>query len=367
MRKKLPVSYRQLFIFQEMSMKKIKGPAIFLAQFLSDEKPFNNLQNITAWAKSLGYEGVQIPANEKSLIDIDLAAESKTYCDELKGKCNGLAITELSSHIFGQLVAVHPSYDDLFDTFTEPPLRGNPKARQKWAVEKMINAIKASANLGLSVLPSFSGALMWPLMYPWPQRPAGLVEEGFKALAGLWKPILDAADEYNVDLAFELHPGEDLHDGTSFEMFLGAAEGHPKINILYDPSHFALQCLDYISFIEIYGDKIKAFHVKDAEFNPSGKQGVYGGYASWQNRAGRFRSLGDGQVDFKRVFTALTEAGYDSWAVLEWECCIKDSSQGAEEGAPFIRSMLIEPAVKAFDDFAGGSMDNRIIQKVLGL
>jgi len=289
-------------------MKKIKGPAVFLAQFLSEEEPFNNLGSITAWAKNLGYEGIQIPANEKSMIDIDLAAESKTYCDDLKGSCNGLEITELASHIFGQLVAVNPAYDDLFDSFTEPPLRGNPAARQKWAVGKMINTIRASANLGLSALPSFSGALMWHLMYPWPQRPSGLVES--------------------------------------------------KVNILYDPSHFVLQCLDYIQFIEIYGERIKAFHVKDAEFNPSGRQGVYGGYSSWQNRAGRFRSLGDGQVDFKRVFTSLMEAGYDSWAVLEWECCIKDSAQG---------SMLIEPAGRAFDDFAGGSEDKKTIRKILGL
>lgn len=348
-------------------MKKIKGPAIFLAQFLSDEEPFNSLSSITAWAASLGYKGVQIPANEKKLIDIDLAAESKTYCDELAGSCNGLKITELASHIFGQLVAVHPAYNDLFDSFTEPELRGSPEERRKWAVGKMIKSIKASANLGLSVLPSFSGALMWHLMYPWPQRPAGLVEEGFKALAELWKPILDAAEEYDVDLAFELHPGEDLHDGVTFERFLAAAGGHPKINILYDPSHFVLQCLDYIQFIEIYGDRIKAFHVKDAEFNPSGRQGVYGGYSSWQNRAGRFRSLGDGEVNFKKVFTALTQAGYDSWAVLEWECCIKDSAQGAAEGAPFINSMLIDPAKKAFDDFAGGSVDKKSIKKILGL
>jgi sugar phosphate isomerase/epimerase len=348
-------------------LKKIKGPAILLAQFLKNHEPYNNLGNITAWAKSLGYEGIQIPANEKSLLDIDLAAESKTYCDELQDKCNGLVITELASHLFGQLVAVNPAYNDMFDAFTEPELRDHPAERQKWAVGKMIKTIKASANLGLSVVPSFSGALMWQLIYPWPQRPEGLVEQGFKALAELWKPVLDAAEKMGVDLAFELHPGEDLHDGDSFEQFLDATGGHNRVNILYDPSHFVLQCLDYIQFIEIYGARIKAFHVKDAEFNPSGRQGVYGGYTSWQNRAGRFRSLGDGQVDFKRVFTALTEAGFDSWAVMEWECCIKDSEQGAREGAPFIKSMLIDPAKAAFDDFAGGAADNEIIQKILGL
>lgn len=348
-------------------MTRIKGPGIFLAQFVDREEPFNNLNSITAWAKELGYEGVQIPANEKDLIDIDLAAESKTYCDDLVSQCNGLVITDLASHLFGQLVAVHPAYDDLFDAFTEERLRGHPAERREWAVGKMINTIKASANLGLKVVPSFPGALMWHLVYPWPQRPAGLVEQGFKALAELWQPVLDAAEESGIDLAFEIHPSEDLHDGTSFEQFLEAVGGHKRVNILYDPSHLVLQCLDYVEFIRIYADRIKAFHVKDAEFNPTGRQGVYGGYAGWQDRAGRFRSLGDGQVDFKRVFTALTEARYDSWAVLEWECCVKDAAQGAREGAPFIRDMLIEPASKAFDDFAGGGTDVGKNRKILGL
>lgn len=348
-------------------MNAIQGPGIFLAQFLGDEEPFDSLDHITAWAKDLGYRGVQIPANEKSLIDIDLAAGSKTYCDELTGQCNGLVITDLASHLFGQLVAVHPAYDDLFDVFTEPQFRGRPAERQKWAVGKMINTIKASANMGLKTVPSFPGALMWHLVYPWPQRPAGLVEQGFKALSELWKPVLDAAEEHGVDLAFEIHPGEDVHDGASFERFLKAAGGNERINILYDPSHFVLQCLDYIEFIKIYGPRIKAFHVKDAEFNPTGRQGVYGGYSGWQDRAGRFRSLGDGQVDFKKVFTALTEVGYDSWAVLEWECCVKDAAQGAREGAPFIRDMIIEPAQKAFDDFAGGGADEGTNKKILGI
>ena len=348
-------------------MTKIKGPGILLAQFLGKDAPFNNLENISAWAKSLGYKGIQIPANETSLINIDLAAESKTYCDELIGKCNGLEITELSTHIFGQLVAVHPAYDDLFDSFTDHSCRKNPKERQKWAVRKMINSIKASSRLGLKVLPSFSGALMWHLFYPWPQRPAGLVEQGYKALVKLWQPVLDAAEEYGIDIAYEIHPGEDLHDGISYERFLEAAGQHQRVRILYDPSHYILQCLDYLQFIDIYGEKIKAFHVKDAEFNPTGRQGVYGGFSSWQERAGRFRSLGDGQVDFKKVFTKLTEAGYDSWAVLEWECCIKDSRQGAAEGAPFIESMIIDPASTAFDDFAGASVNNKTIQKILGV
>lgn len=348
-------------------MSQIKGPAIFLAQFLADKPPFNTLENITAWAKSLGYIGVQIPAWDARVIDLDKAAKSKNYCDELKGKCNGLEITELATHLQGQLVAVHPAHEVLFDAFAPPSVRGNPKARTEWAVEQMKKTIKASRNLGLSVIPTFSGALLWHYLYPWPQRPKGLVEQAFEELARRWKPVLDAAEEYGVDLAYEIHAGEDLHDGVTFERFLEATSNHKRANILYDPSHFVLQCLDYIGYITCYGDYIKAFHVKDAEYNPSPRSGVYGGYQGWKERAGRFRSVGDGQVDFKKVFTKLTEAGYRSWAVLEWECCIKDAAQGAREGAEFIKSMLIDTPQRAFDDFAGGEADTALNKKILGL
>lgn len=348
-------------------MAQIKGPAIFLAQFMGDEAPFNNLPNITAWAKSLGYIGVQIPAWESRLIDMEKAASSKTYCHELQAQTNGLAITELASHLIGQLVAVHPAYDDLFDTFAPPEVHGDPKARTAWAVNRMKLCIKASANLGLKTLATFSGALLWPFMYPWPQRPAGLVEEGFKELAKRWKPLLDYADKFGVDLAYELHPGEDLHDGVTFDRFLAATGNHPRANILYDPSHFILQCLDHVGFIDAYGSRIKAFHVKDAEFRPSAKAGVYGSFSGWQERPGRFRSLGDGQVDFKQVFTRLTAAGYNSWAVLEWECCYKDASQGAVEGAPYIAAQLIDVPKKAFDDFAGAASDATRNRRILGV
>ena len=135
----------------------------------------------------------------------------------------------------------------------------------------------------------------------------------------------------------------------------------------YDPSHLLLQQLDYLEFIRLYGERIRGFHVKDAEFRPSGRVGVYGGYQSWAGRAGRFRSLGDGQVDFTRVFTLLTEAGYSNWAVLEWECCVKSPEQGAAEAVPFIARHIIETTEVAFDDFAGGQADLARNRKILGL
>ncbi len=348
-------------------MSQIKGPGIFLAQFAGDKAPFDSIENITAWAKDLGFKGVQVPTWDSRLIDLDKAAESKGYCDDFKGRCNGLVVTELATHLQGQLVATHNAYDTMFDVFAPEGLRNNPGERTKWAVGEVIKTLKACKNMGIKVMPSFPGALLWHTMYPWPQRPLGLVETGFKELAKRWKPILDMAEECDVDVAYEIHPGEDLHDGVTFEMFLKATGNHSRVHMLYDPSHYVLQCLDYLGFIDIYKDHIKAFHVKDAEFIKSARCGVYGGYQNWVDRPGRFRSVGDGQVDFKGVFSKLTQYGYDSWAVLEWECCLKDSSQGAKEGAIFIKDQLIESPTKAFDDFAGGEADEASNRKILGI
>lgn len=347
----------------------MKGPGIFLAQFAGDAAPFNSLPEIARWAAGHGYKGVQIPTWDARLFDLEKAASSKDYCDEIKGICQeaGVEITELSTHLQGQLVAVHPAYDSQFDGFAPQKVHGNPKARQQWAVEQMMLAAKASRHLGLDVSVSFSGSLAFPYLYPWPQRPAGLIEEAFDELARRWKPILDAYDEVGVDVGYEIHPGEDLFDGATFEMFLDRLKGHRRCTINYDPSHFLLQQLDYLAFIDIYHERISAFHVKDAEFNPTGRQGVYSGYQGWVERAGRFRSLGDGQVDFSGIFSKLAQYGYTSWAVLEWECALKQAEQGAAEGAPLIAHHIIEVTDQAFDDFAGAAVDKAQIRKMLGL
>ena len=350
-------------------MKTLKGPAIFLAQFMADETPFNGIDAMAQWAARLGFVGIQVPIGNPAFIDVTLAAESQTYCDDLKGRvaATGLQITELSTHLEGQLVAVHPAYDELFDAFAVPAVRGNPKARTAWAVEQVKLALHASARLGLTDQVAFPGALLWPYFYPWPQRPAGLIDEGFRELARRWLPILDTADECGVNICFEIHPGEDLHDGVTFERFLDAVNQHPRCNILYDPSHFVLQQIDYLGFIDAYHERIRMFHVKDAEFNVNARSGVYGGYQDWLQRAGRFRSLGDGQIDFKGVFSRLAAYDYPGWAVLEWECCLKHQEDGAREGAAFIRDHIIRVTDKAFDDFAATGVDAARNRRLLGL
>lgn len=350
-------------------MKTIKGPAIFLAQFMGKKKPFNSLDNICKWAADLGYKGIQIPTWESRLIDLEKASKSKTYCNELRGKVEsyGLKISELSTHLQGQLVAVNPAYDLQFDAFAPKAVHGKPKARTKWAIKTVKQALTASRNLGIDAHATFSGALMWHTMYPWPQRPPGLVKMGFEELAKRWLPVLDHAKKVGVDVCYEIHPGEDLHDGITYEMFLKATTNHSRAKILYDPSHFMLQQMDYVQFIDFYHDKIKMFHVKDAEYNPTGRSGVYGGYQDWADRPGRFRSLGDGHIDFGTIFSKLTRYGYDGWAVMEWECCIKSSDQGAQEGAPFISSHIIEASKTSFDDFASSGSSKQLNKKILGI
>ncbi len=350
-------------------MTTIKGPGIFLAQFMGDKPPFNSLEAICKWAVSLGFKAIQIPTWDARLIDLQQAAESSAYATELKGKINsyGLEISELSTHLQGQLVAVNPAYDAMFDAFAPDAVKGNSKERTAWAVQQLKYAAKASQNLGLNAHATFSGSLLWHTFHPWPQRPDGLVEEGFKELAKRWLPLLNYFDECGVDVCYEIHPGEDLFDGITYEMFLEKVDNHARACLLYDPSHFVLQQLDYIQYIDFYHQRIKAFHVKDAEFNGTGKQGTFGGYQSWANRAGRYRSPGDGQIDFKTIFSKLTQYDYKGWAVMEWECCIKHPEDGAKEGALFIQNHIIRVTEKAFDDFAGTLPDEKLNRRILGL
>lgn len=350
-------------------MKTLKGPAIFLAQFMADEAPFNSIESMARWAADLGFVGIQVPIGNPAFIDVAVAAESRDYCDDLNGRVEdcGVVITELSTHLEGQLVAVHPAYDRMFDAFAPKSVHGNPGARTEWAANQVKLAARASANLGLSAQAAFSGALLWPMLYPWPQRPPGLVSLGFEELARRWRPILDAFEDAGVDCCYELHPGEDLHDGVTFERFLDAVGGHARANILYDPSHFVLQQLDYLAFIDLYHERIRMFHVKDAEFRPTGRAGVYGGYQDWVDRPGRFRSLGDGQIDFKAIFSKLAQYDYEGWAVLEWECALKHQQDGAREGAAFIESHIIRVTDKAFDDFASTGADEATNRGLLGL
>lgn len=347
----------------------MKGPAIFLVQFLGPRAPKTSLPELAEWAAGLGYQGVQIPTFRPDVFDLAKAADSKTYCDEVKGMLaeHGLTITQLSTHRQGHLVSFNPAYGPYLTAMGPPEFANNPSGCQAWARNQLLLAAKASANLALKSHVTFSGHLMWPFLYPYPPAPAGLIEQSFKQLATIWRPILDAFDQYGIDVCYELHPGEDLHDGHTFEMFLEQLGGHRRANILYDPSHLHLQHMDYVGFIDIYHDRIKAFHAKDAEFVRSARSGTYGGFQTWGERPGRFRTLGDGQIDFKSIFSRLTYHGFDDWAVVEWECYIKHPEDGARESAVFVKDHLVRASSVPFDAFMRAPTDEAHNQRILGI
>src|SRR3954451_17563125 len=257
-------------------MNSIQGPGIFLAQFMRDHPPYNDIRTLAPWAASLGYKGLQLPAGDPRVLDIDKAAVSQAYCDDYRAMLagHGLVVTELNAALQGQVLAIHPAYEPMFDWCHPPGLRG--AALTAWAADELRKAIAAAARLGTKAIPAFSGGFAWHLAYPWPQRPAGLIDEAFAELARRWRPLLDLAQDHDCVFGYELHPGSDLFDGATFELFLEHTASPPAACINYDPSHFLLQQLDYLEFLQLYGKRISGFHVKDAEFRPSGRVGVYG-------------------------------------------------------------------------------------------
>jgi sugar phosphate isomerase/epimerase len=350
-------------------MQTIKGPGLFIAQFIDTDPKLGTLEGIAAFAAECKFTALQIPTFVPKIFDLEQAAQSQAYCDDVVGILAqyGLGISELTSQRQGQLMAVHPAYDRTLAHFAPENIRHDPIKRQTWAECQLRLAAAASRRLKLDRHVTFSGSLLWPYFYPYPPAPTGLVDEGFRELVRRWRPVLDVFDEAGVDLCFELHPTEDLHDGVTFERFLEMTNNHTRCNLLYDPSHFLLQHMDYLGFIDIYHARIKAFHVKDAEFVMSARSGVYGGYQDWRQRAGRFRSPGDGSIDFSGIFSRLTHYGFDGWATLEWECCLKNRFDGAREGADLIRRHIIGVTDAAFDAAMKAAVPLDELRSILGI
>ena len=319
-------------------MKTIKGPAIFLAQFAGDAAPLTTCRHCRLGA-GLGYKGVQIPTWDGRLFDLKLAAESKTYCDEVKGT---LAKHGCSSPSFPRICRAS------WSRCIPPTMRCSTASRRPRSAAtdsapamggRTIAACgQGIANLGLTAHATFSGALAWPYHLSLAAAPAGLVETAFDELARRWLPILNAFDEAGVDVCYEIHPGEDLHDGVTFEMFLERVNNHPRAaTCCMIPAISCCSSSTILQFIDIYHERIKMFHVKDAEFNPTGRQGVYRGYQPWMDAPGASARWATARWISAASSPSSTQYGFDGWAVLEWECCIKERRAGRAPKAPIHR------------------------------
>lgn len=363
----------------------LKGPGIFLAQGLGKEG-WGSLEECAKSAAALGYKGMQLPLWDKRAIDLEYAAVSPKYCEELQQICTdaGCPIVELANHCEWQLVRSCPTYTSLHSWVAPKELdteHGKQEALAQWAQRRAMLSVDAAANFGFDRVGGFSGSSIFQFVYPWPQRPPGLVAAAFNALAAAWMPIFEHADMKGVDVCFELHPGEDLMDGDTFNLFLRYVKNHPRCNILLDLSHMVLAGMtndNMRGFIRENAKRIKMFHVKDGEFNPRPGGGVYSSYNGWKDRQGRFRSLGDGHINYAEVFALLQDLDLDLWAILEWECCLKGWKQGVREGAQYIQSWMdaipapersaVEPHDDgAFDDFAQANVNRALIAHILGI
>lgn len=320
----------------------MKGPALYLGQFVSEVSPFDRLATIIDWAAGCGFRGVQKPTWVDSLFDLRSAAESVDYCQDVQGLLANLnvAITELSVHRQSQLVGVHPTYIPAFAEFAPPALRSTPAEWSGWAAKELIMAARATRNLGLDRLVGVSGALAWPFLHPWPPAMQNLAAEGLAELARRWRPILDAMDSLGVDLCFEIHPTTDLHDGASFERFLDLLGGHCRVQLLFDPSHLILQGIDTVGFVTRYRDRIRAVHVKDAVFRPDARNGALGGFQPWPDRAARYCTLGTGDVPLAAIFRQLAAGDYDGWIVCERTYGPGDVSDNARRAARFTADLI---------------------------
>lgn len=360
----------------------LKGPGVFLAQGWG--KPgWQTLEESARTAASLGYRGLQCHLWNGGPIDLELAAASTAYCDKLQDVATkaGCPIVELANHCDWQLVRCAPAYLKLHQWPAPKSIHGNAVALAAWGQQRAKLSVAAAKNFGFSRVGGFSGSSIFHLVYPWPQRPKGLVEAAYHALSKAWMPVFDFADQLDVDVCFELHPGEDLMCGGTFNAFLPYVKNHPRCNILMDLSHMVLagmKMTQMLGFITANAGRIKMAHIKDGEFVPTPEGGVYSSYYPWNKRQGRFRSLGDGQIDYAAVIALLQSLGLDLWAILEWEDCAgKGWNQGVREGAKFIQAWMdgteapaqtpAEASSDVFDDFAGGGEDFDLLSEILGI
>jgi len=229
---------------------------------------------------------------------------------------------------------------------------GKPDGVQRRAAEEMQNTARAAAKLGVTVVPGFTGSSIWHLLYSFPPNAPGMIDAGFEDFAKRWNPILDVFDEVGVRFALEVHPSGIAFDISSAERALESLGRRQAFGFNYDPSHLGYQGVDYVAFIERFGERIYHTHMKDVWWSNVPKaSGVFGGHLDFghRDRYWDFRSLGRGRIEFAEIVRALNRVNYQGPLSIEWEDIGMDREHGAKEAYSYLRSIDFAPSSVAFD------------------
>ena len=311
------------------------------------------LETLAAKAASWGYDGLEL-ASSGDHFDVERALAEKDYCrgrHELLAR-HGLSVHAISNHLVGQ--AVCDPIDERHRSILPPRVwgDGDPEGVRKRAAAEMARTAEAAATLGVAVVTGFTGSPIWHLLYAFPPVSEQQIDAGYADFARRLTPILDAFRDAGVKFALEVHPTEIAFDISSAERALDAVGGHDAFGFNFDPSHFAYQGVDYIAFVERFGDRIFHAHMKDVWWASAPRRsGVFGGHLPFghRDRYWDFRSLGRGRIDFDGVIRALNRVGYRGPLSVEWEDSGMDREHGAREACEFVRRVDFPASDVAFD------------------
>ena len=313
------------------------------------------LDTIADKAASWGYDGLELACwGDHFEVDKATGPDADAYCKSRHDilSRHGLKVFAISNHLVGQ--AVLDNIDERHKAILSPAIwgDGDPAGVNHRAAEEMKRTARAAKNLGVGVVNGFTGSSIWHLLYSFPPNSPGQIDKGYELLAERWNPILDVFKECSIKFGLEVHPTEIAFDIVSSHRALKALNHREEFGFNYDPSHLGYQGVDYVRFIQEFGDRIYHVHMKDVYWSPTPTRcGVFGGHTNFgdPNRFWDFRSLGRGSINFEGILRALNQAGYQGPLSIEWEDSGMDREEGAAEACAFTKQRDFTPSAIAFD------------------
>ena len=298
------------------------------------------LQQVARYVSGLGYEAVELPVwagNKHLSLEAVLAGKGREVKKVLAD--HGLTISAISHGVAGQL-SLGP-----LDSSTDVWAPGmSPEQKVAYAVEQLKASARAASELEVPVVTALIGSHVWDKWYIFPPANEKLYEEGFLLFAERWNPILDEYKKYGVKFGLEVHPTGIAYNIETAQQALKALGNRPEFGFNFDPSHLVWQLIDPVVFIKTFGPRIFHCHAKDGELQEDEvrRSGVIPtGAWTRPDRGFRFRVPGWGQVNWRRVMTALVSVGYDYVLSFEHEDPVMSPEDGAEKAIDYLRPLVI--------------------------